>query len=42
MLVGSTKKPQSAVDRIPIIAQHAVSERAKETLNLVILILFCH
>lgn len=39
LLTGaSIKKPQQAADKIPIIAQHGVSERAKETLNLVILI----
>lgn len=34
-LLASSSKPQSAADKIPIIARHAVSERAKQTLNLV-------
>ncbi|KAL8693152.1 MAG: hypothetical protein Q9218_001972 [Villophora microphyllina] len=34
-LLASGSKPQSAVDKIPIIARYAVSDRAKETLNLV-------
>lgn len=34
-LLASSKTPQTAVDKIPIIARHAVSDRAKETLNLV-------
>lgn len=34
-LLASSSKPQTAADKIPIIARFAVSERAKETLNLV-------
>ena len=34
-LLASSGKPQTAVDKIPIIARGAVSDRAKETLNLV-------
>ena len=34
-LLAQSKKPQSAVDKIPIIARAAVSDRAKKTLNLV-------
>ena len=34
-LLASSSKPQSAADKIPIIAQSAVSDRAKQTLNLV-------
>ncbi|KAA6411801.1 MAG: Acyl- dehydrogenase [Lasallia pustulata] len=34
-LLASSSKPQSAADKIPIIARHAVSERAKQTLNLI-------
>lgn len=32
---SSSNKPQTAADKIPVIARFAVSERAKETLNLV-------
>ena len=35
-LLASSGKPQTAVDKIPIIARGAVSDRAKETLNLVL------
>ncbi|CAL8582136.1 hypothetical protein XPA_007808 [Xanthoria parietina] len=34
-LLASSGKPQTAADQIPIIARFAVSDRAKETLNLV-------
>ena len=34
-LLASSGKPQTAADKIPIIARAAVSDRAKETLNLV-------
>ncbi|KAI4165710.1 MAG: hypothetical protein LQ342_000652 [Letrouitia transgressa] len=34
-LLTSSRTSKSAADRIPIVARHAVSERAKETLNLV-------
>ncbi|MCJ1457231.1 hypothetical protein MMC28_007598 [Mycoblastus sanguinarius] len=34
-LLASSGKPQSAAEKIPIIARGAVGERAKETLNLV-------
>ena len=34
-LLASTLTPQSAAEKIPIIARGAVSDRAKETLNLV-------
>lgn len=34
-LLASGTKPQMAADKIPIIARSAVSDRAKETLNLV-------
>ena len=34
-LLADGKKPQSAADKIPILARGAVSDRAKETLNLV-------
>jgi hypothetical protein len=35
-LLADSAKPQTAADRIPIIARGAVSDRAKEALNLVI------
>lgn len=38
-LLASSTKPQSAVDKIPIIARGAVSDRAKEALNIVSIIL---
>jgi len=34
-LLASSSKPQTAADKIPIIARGAVSDRAKEALNLV-------
>ncbi|MCJ1269640.1 hypothetical protein MMC22_009532 [Lobaria immixta] len=34
-LLASSRKPQSAYEKIPIIARHAVSDRAREILNLV-------
>ena len=34
-LLASSVKPQTAADKIPVIARGAVSDRAKETLNLV-------
>ena len=34
-LLASSSKPQTAAENIPIIARHAVSERARQTLNLV-------
>ena len=34
-LLASSSRPQTAAEKIPIIARFAVSERAKETLNLV-------
>lgn len=34
-LLASSRKPQTAAEKIPIIARGAVSDRAKETLNLV-------
>ena len=34
-LLASSGKPQSAAERIPILARGAVSDRAKETLDLV-------
>ncbi|MCJ1429311.1 hypothetical protein MMC29_007224 [Sticta canariensis] len=34
-LLASSRKPKSAYEKIPIIARHAVSDRAQETLNLV-------
>lgn len=34
-LLASSGKPQNAADQIPIIARFAVSDRAKQTLNLV-------
>ena len=34
-LLASSGKPQTAAEKIPIIARGAVSDRAKETLNLV-------
>lgn len=34
-LLASSGKPQTAADKIPIIARGAVSDRAKETINLV-------
>ncbi|KAI4132908.1 MAG: hypothetical protein LQ347_002383 [Umbilicaria vellea] len=34
-LLASSSRPQNAAEKIPIIARHAVSERAKQTLNLV-------
>ncbi|KAI4200860.1 MAG: hypothetical protein LQ350_003662 [Teloschistes chrysophthalmus] len=34
-LLASSSKPQTAAEKIPIIARFGVSERAKETLNLV-------
>lgn len=34
-LLASSGKPQTATEKIPIIARGAVSDRAKETLNLV-------
>ena len=34
-LLANSSKPQSAADKIPIIARHAVSDRAEQTLNLV-------
>lgn len=36
-LLASSGKPQTAAEKIPIIARGAVSDRAKETLNLVLL-----
>lgn len=35
-LLGKPATLQSAFDKVPIIAQHAVSDRAKETLELVL------
>lgn len=35
LVLASSDKPQTAVDKIPIIARFAVSDRAKQTLNLV-------
>lgn len=35
-LPGKPMILQSAFDKVPIIAQHAVSDRAKETLELVL------
>lgn len=35
-LLGKPIILQSAFDKVPIIAQHAVSDRAKETLELVL------
>ncbi|MCJ1339379.1 hypothetical protein MMC09_004668 [Bachmanniomyces sp. S44760] len=34
-LLTSSRKPQTATEKIPIIARHAVSERAQKTLDLV-------
>ena len=34
-LLADGKKPQTAAEKIPILARGAVSDRAKETLNLV-------
>ena len=34
-LLASGSKPQTAADQIPIIARFAVSDRARQTLNLV-------
>lgn len=34
-LLADGKKPQSASDKIPILARGAVSDRARETLDLV-------
>ncbi|MCJ1303573.1 hypothetical protein MMC08_006383 [Hypocenomyce scalaris] len=34
-LLASSSKPQTAAEKIPIIARYAVSDRAKQTLNLV-------
>ena len=36
-LLANSAKPQTAADKIPIIARGAVSDRAKEALNLVII-----
>ncbi len=41
-LLASSGKPQSAAEKIPIIARGAVSDRAKKTLNLVAFIPQCH
>ena len=38
-LLADGKKPKTAADKIPILARSAVSNRAKETLNLVCLLL---
>ncbi|KAI4151102.1 MAG: hypothetical protein L6R39_002113 [Caloplaca ligustica] len=35
LVLASSGKPQNAVDKIPVIARFAVSDRAKQTLNLV-------
>ena len=35
-LLPSNENLRRAFDKVPIIAQHAVSDRAKETLNLVL------
>ena len=34
-LLADGKKPQTATEKIPILARGAVSDRAKQTLNLV-------
>lgn len=34
-ILASSGNPQSAAEKIPVLARGAVSERAKETLNLV-------